>query len=89
MAKQQPKASPRRPSHTVKIGAIEAAVWENEGKNGTFYATTLKRTFRDGEEWKESNSYGERDLLNLARAALDCQAFIAEKMREAAKKNAA
>jgi hypothetical protein len=83
------KTKPRRPSHTVRYGAVEAAVWQNEGKGGAFYATTFKRSYRDGEEWKDSDSYGERDLLNLARCALDAQAFIAQQMREAARERAA
>lgn len=83
------KREPRRPAHTVRVGAVEAAVWQNEGKSGVFYATTFKRSYRDGEEWKESDSYGERDLLALARCALDAQAFIAQQMRDAARERAA
>ena len=83
------KPKPRRPVHTVRLGAIEAAVWENEGANGIFFATTFKRSYRDGEEWKESDSYGERDLLALARCALDAQSFIAQRARDAARERAA
>jgi hypothetical protein len=83
-AKKQAPA--RRPVHSVRIGPIEAAVWQNEKKDGgaPFYSVTFKRNYKDGEDWKESSSYGERDCLSLARAALDAQAFIAQQMREAA-----
>jgi len=88
MAKSE-KTKPRRPVFNAKHGAVEAAVWQNEGPNGTWFAATVKRSYRDGEEWKDSDSYGERDLLNLARCALDAQAFIAQQMREASRERAA
>jgi len=88
MAKGE-KAKPRRPVFNAKYGAVEAAVWQNDGEKGAWFATTFKRSYRDGEEWKESDSYGERDLLSLARCALDAQAFIAQQMREAARERAA
>lgn len=79
------EAPARRPAHSVRIGPVEAAVWENERKDGTpFYSVAFKRTYKDGEDWKESSSYGERDCLSLARAALEAQAWIGQQMREAA-----
>lgn len=83
------KTKARRPVFNAKYGAVEAAVWQNDGQKGAWFATTFKRSYRDGEEWKESDSYGERDLLSLARCALDAQAFIAQQMREAARERAA
>jgi hypothetical protein len=29
------------PVKKIKVGAIEVAVWENEGENGKFYNTTM------------------------------------------------
>lgn len=79
------EAPAKRPAHSVRVGPIEAAIWGNERKDGTpFYSVTFKRSYKDGEEWKESSSYGERDCITLARAALESQAWIAQQMREAA-----
>lgn len=79
------EAPPRRPSFSARCGPVEAAAWMNERKDGTpFYSCTFKRTYRDGDEYKESSSYGERDCLALARVALEAQAWIAQQMREAA-----
>lgn len=80
------EAPARRPVHSVRVGSIEAAIWGNEKKDGTpFLSVTFKRSYKgDGDEWKESSSYGERDCLSLARAALEAQAWIGQQMREAA-----
>lgn len=80
------EAPPRRPAHSVRVsGAIEAAIWQNERKDGTpFYSVTFKRSYKDGDDWKESASYGERDCLSLARAALEAAAWISQEMRTAA-----
>lgn len=79
------EAPPRRPAHAVRVGAVEAAIWQNERKDGTpFYSVTFKRSYKDGDDWKESPSYGERDCVSLARAALEATAWISQEMRSAA-----
>lgn len=62
--------STRRPKDTVRVGNVEVAIWENQGSGGTFYtASTPKLSYKDGEEWKESSSFGRHDLLDLAEAS--------------------
>ena len=58
-----------RPIHQIRIGLIRAAVWENPTDTGVWYAVTFERSYRDGEEWKSSDSYGRDDLLVLAKLA--------------------
>jgi len=72
-----------QPAKSIRLGAIEAAIWENEGKNGPFYSVTVKRSYREGETWKDSVSFGERDCIALARIALEANAWIGTKLREA------
>jgi len=57
----------RKPVHVVKDGAIEVAVWKNDGDKGPFYTVTHRRSYKKGDEWKESDSYGKDDLLVLAK----------------------
>ena len=66
MAKQQSKA---RPVHEVRLGRIRAAIWENETQNGTRHNVTLSRLYKDGEEWKDSTSFGRDDLPLVAKVA--------------------
>jgi hypothetical protein len=77
------EASAKRPAHSVRVGPIEAAIWSNERKDGTpFLSVSFKRSYKDGDDWKESSSYGERDCITLARAALEAHAWIAQRVRE-------
>ena len=57
------------PIHKVKIGSIRAAVWANEGKNGTWHNVTVTRTYREGEELRDTTSFSPADLLAVAKAA--------------------
>jgi hypothetical protein len=66
MAKQQTKA---RPVHEVRMGRIRAAVWENETQNGTRHNVSFSRLYKDGEEWKDSSSFGRDDLPLLGKVA--------------------
>lgn len=75
------QGSGRRPEHSVRVGNVDIAIWKNartEG-GGQFYtasAPTLR--YRDGEEWKDSTSFGPMDLLALAEAAREASAKIRE-----------
>jgi len=60
----------KQPVHKITFGLIHVAIWKNEGSKGTFYNVTVTRSYKDGEEWKESQSYG-RDDLPLVSKALD------------------
>ena len=69
------------PVKKFRIGAITATVWKNETEEGrSYFSTSIVRTYRDKdtEEWKEMNSYGHDDLLNVARLAERAEAFIAK-----------
>ncbi len=60
----------QRPVHEVRIGAIRAAVWENETENGTRYNVTFTRLYKDDQDrWQDSTSFGRDDLLVLAKVA--------------------
>jgi hypothetical protein len=60
-------ASARKPVHKLKDGRIELAVWLNEGEDGPWYSATVRRVYKQGDAWKESGSYGQDDLLVLAK----------------------
>lgn len=72
------------PVHREAMGSISAAVWLNQSESGDiFYVTTLSRTYRDPEsgEWKDSNSFGQRDLLAVAHVAQRAAQKVSELVR--------
>jgi hypothetical protein len=66
------------PIHELKEGAVKAAIWRREGRNGAFYQASFVRLFKDDEAgaWCESGSFGERELESLAKVASQAYAWI-------------
>lgn len=60
----------KAPVAKIRIGLINASVWENTTDKGTFHNVTFERRYRDGKgNWASSHSYNAEDLLALAKAA--------------------
>ncbi len=80
-----------KPAHKIQHRGIAVTVWKNEGKNGTFHSVTLSRRYKQGEEWKDSSSYDEDDLLLLGELTKEAHAWIRQASKEArqAKREAA
>lgn len=65
-----------KPVHEVRLGAVKAAVWKNDTENGVRYNTTFARLYKDGDEWKNTDSFGRDDLLVLAKVADQAHSWI-------------
>ena len=74
-----------KPTHEVRLGAIKAAVWKNDTSNGVRYNTTFSRLYKDGDEWKTTDSFGRDDLLVLAKVADQAHSWIHEQSQEEVK----
>ena len=75
--------TPNKPVQVVRYGGIKAAIWRNDTSNGHMYNVTVARTYKDGDEWKESGSFGADDLLTLAKALNEAHTIIfAERARD-------
>lgn len=59
-----------RPVHEVRLGRIRAAIWKNSTENGSRFNVTIARLYKDGDQWKDSTSFG-RDDLPLVQKVLD------------------
>jgi hypothetical protein len=82
---QEPKAEPganRKPIHEIRMGRIKAAIWQNETDNGIRYNVTVGRLYKDGETWKQTESFGRDDLPVLAKVADQAHTFIFQKQQE-------
>lgn len=57
----------QQPVHEIRLGAIKAAIWENQTTTGMRHNVTVSRIYKDGEEWKQTDSFGRDDLQLLAK----------------------
>ena len=69
-----------RPATTIRYGAIKATIWRNETRNGSMYSTTVTRTYKEGDDWRESHSFGPGELPTVAKVMLDAHTWVQEQM---------
>lgn len=70
------EAEPKKPVFDCRAGKVKAAVWENEGRNGTFPTVTFSRIYKgEGDKWKTATSFNVWDLADLARCAFSAEAY--------------
>ena len=65
-----------RPVHEIRLGRIRAAIWENDTKNGTRHNVTVARLYKDGDNWRDSSSFGRDDLPLVAKVADEAHSWI-------------
>jgi hypothetical protein len=70
----------QKPVAEVKLGACRAAIWANETTTaGTRYNVTLSRIYKDESgNWKDSTSFGRRELPLLAEIVRQSWLWILE-----------
>ena len=75
-AQSTPSTPGAKPAHGLRLGAIKAALWENRTDKGIRHNVTFRRLYKDGEQWKSSDSFGRDDLLTLAKLADQAHSWI-------------
>lgn len=68
--------SKTRPVHEIRLGRIKAAIWENSTDNGSRHNVTVSRLYKDGEQWKDSASFGRDDLPLVAKVVDQAHSWI-------------
>lgn len=65
-----------KPVDRFHEGSVHVSIWEKSGSKGLFRAASFQLRYKDGEEWKTSQSYSLSDLDNLEKAARAARARI-------------
>ncbi len=65
-----------RPVQELRMGRIRAAIWANETQNGLRHNVTVSRIYKDGDDWKDSTSFGRDDLPLVAKIADQAHSWI-------------
>jgi hypothetical protein len=74
--------SNNQPVNRLRIGVLGAAIFENQTQDGkTFYNAQFDRSYRDGETWKHTQSFGRDDLLVLAKLADQVHGWIVDRQQ--------
>jgi len=69
--KNQTMPAPVRnqPVHKIRHGAVSASIWRQETERGPLFTVSFQKSYKEGEEWKHSTSFGRNDLLVLSLIA--------------------
>lgn len=62
-----------QPAAKFRLGYVTATVW----KNDQFFNVVLSKSYKDGEEWKDTDQLSAGDLLNAAKVLTRAEEFVA------------
>lgn len=65
-------AKANQPAAKFRLGYVTATVW----KNGEHYNTVLSKSYKDGQEYKDTDQLGVGDLLNATKVLTQALEFI-------------
>jgi hypothetical protein len=80
---KQPERQGNAPVFSCRHRALKAAVWRNDTENGPMFNTTVSRSYKDGETWNESGSFGYDDILIVAELLRTCHGYISRELAKA------
>jgi hypothetical protein len=64
--KEQETASAQKPVKTIRLRGVSASIFANkamvEGREITFHKVSVQRSYKDGDDWKHTSSFGRDDL---------------------------
>ena len=79
MSKSTKAGSP--PVHKIRHGAVSASIWRQETRTGPMFNVTFQCAYKDGDTWKHSASFGQRNLLVVGLLAARAFEWIATQPR--------
>jgi hypothetical protein len=66
----------KHPVDRFNDGPVHVSIWEKTGPKGLFRTASFQLRYRDGEDWRTSNSYGSSDIEHLEKAAHEAHSRI-------------
>ena len=67
-------ANANQPAAKFRLGNVTATVW----LNNQHYNTVLSKSYKDGDEYKDTDQLGTGDLLNAAKVLQRAEEFISQ-----------
>ena len=78
------KDTATRPIEKIRVGAVEAAVWANSSEDGQVrFAVVFSRSYKVEGEWRNTRSFGFRELPQLEKAVSLAFDFLSRRESEA------
>lgn len=65
-----------QPAHKFRDGILHVTIWRNPGEKGNWYSVIPSRSYKQGDNWKETDSLREDDLLAMAKLLNQAHTWI-------------
>jgi hypothetical protein len=65
----KPTKPANKPVHHIRQGVVSASIWRQQTDKGPMFNVIFQRSYKDGEIWKTSSSFGHNNLLVLSLVA--------------------
>jgi len=69
-----------KPEKKFSCGPISASIWANTkvvtGETVKFYSVTINKAYKEGDEWKHTNSFNIEDLPKVALVATEAYKYV-------------
>ena len=79
---KKPTKTNSQPVHKIRHRAVSASIWRQETDKGPMFNVTFQRSYKIGDDWKNSGSFGQRDLLVLGLIAARTFEWIGTQSRK-------
>ena len=76
-----PTKAKNQPVHQIRHGAISASIWRQETDKGAMFNVSFQRSYKEGDAWKTSTSFGRSNLLVLSLIAARAFEWIGKQPR--------
>ncbi len=69
-----------KPEKKFSCGSISASIWANTkvvtDETVKFYSVTINKAYKEGEEWKYTNSFNIEDLPKVVLVATEAYKYV-------------
>ena len=69
-----------KPEKKFSCGSISASIWANTkvvtGEKVKIYSVTINKAYKEGDEWKYTNSFNIEDLPKVALVAAEAYKYM-------------
>ena len=71
------------PTDVIRDGNLKASIWQNESEKGSFYTTTIAKTYKDQDgKLRDTSGFSNNDLLRVSELARNAYNRTNELRRE-------
>lgn len=66
-----------KPAHEIRNGGIKVTIWHNDDQGKPRFSVNVSRSYKAGEEWKQTTSFNKSHLPRLIEALGHAEQWIA------------